>query len=287
MLRPFRLYGILSLCTVTNESRVASERESRNPHLGPCPRHKIKNLSRPPLPAQVTALPDPLESLCAHFDIARVGGKGGLNLTLIQWLRSEEPRCTLVDHFCSDAAALGQLDVLQWLRSRCCPWYWQVVCNLAAAKGGTSSRAPVGESLHRGRWDKIGTRMSVSPSHVVERVDSVAAVSAAEERRNGGAVRRSWGESCVAREPQLATVGRSLSGLVRVYTACVSRVESCRFRAAKCLGGRSAEFESKRLNIYRPSLTEVCFRVYRTIGCVGPCALSSGNLPLARSVHFC
>ena len=26
---------------------------------------------------------------------------------------------------------------------------------------------------------------------------------------------------------------------------------------------------------------------YRTIGCVALCALSSGNLPRARSVHFC
>ena len=96
---------------------------------------------------------DPLESLCDHFDAAMVGRKGGLNLTLIQCVRSEEPLCTLHDFFCSDAAALGQLDVLQWLRSQDCPWNRQVVCNLAAAKGHLSV-LQWATSSHRGRWDK-------------------------------------------------------------------------------------------------------------------------------------
>ena len=96
---------------------------------------------------------DPFESLCAHFNTARVGRKGGLNLTLIQWVLSEEPLCTLDTFFCSVAAALGQLEVLQWLRSQDCPWNRQVVCNLAAAKGHLSVLQWV-TSSHRGRWDK-------------------------------------------------------------------------------------------------------------------------------------
>ena len=35
------------------------------------------------------------------------------------------------------------------------------------------------------------------------------------------------------------------TGVPWLVTACVSQVEPCRFRAAKCLGGRSAEFESR------------------------------------------
>ena len=54
-----------------------------------------------------------------------------------------------------------------------------------------------------------------------------------------------------------------------------------------CVAPRGASRVCRRLKIYRPSLTEVCVRVYRTIGCVGLCAPSSGNLPHARSVLFC
>ena len=67
----------------------------------------------------------------------------------------------------------------------------------------------------------------------------------------------------------------------------VSRVQRCASPTAKPLRGRDHEFESKRLKLYGPSLTEVCTGSPGAIGCVGPCALCLGSVAHARSVVFC
>jgi hypothetical protein len=38
-------------------------------------------------------------------------------LEVLQWLRNQDPPCPWNEHTCTAAAANGNLDVLQWLRS--------------------------------------------------------------------------------------------------------------------------------------------------------------------------
>ena len=115
--------------------------------------------------------------------------------------------------------------------------------------------------------------------------------------KGGGAGKR-WGWSRVpsgvpARRErrgagtQLAEFEVWQSTVVLVYAVSVSRVKRCASPTAKPLRGRDHEFESKRLKLYGPSLTEVCTGPPGAIGCVGPCALCLGSVAHARSVVFC
>lgn len=44
------------------------------------------------------------------------------NTGMLQWLRAQAPSCPWHSTCCQVAAARGQLDMLQWLRSQGCPW---------------------------------------------------------------------------------------------------------------------------------------------------------------------
>jgi hypothetical protein len=61
-----------------------------------------------------------------------VGSAGSGNLEMLQWLRSKG--CPWNEWVCYHAAMNGHLEMLQWAHSAGCLWIWEDCCRLAADK---------------------------------------------------------------------------------------------------------------------------------------------------------